>query len=35
VTYRVFAHVGHPGGHGPTPIAGDIVSNECVITVTP
>jgi len=31
-TFRVFGHVGHAPGHGSTPIAGDIVSNECTVT---
>jgi len=31
-TFRVFGHVGHAPGHGPTPIAGDVVSNECTVT---
>jgi len=31
-TFRVFGHVGHAPDHGPTPIAGDVVSNECTVT---
>jgi hypothetical protein len=30
-TYRVMAHVGHAPGHGPSPIAGDLVSNACTL----
>jgi hypothetical protein len=25
------AHVGHAPGHGPSPIAGDLVSNACTL----
>ena len=32
-TARAFAHVGHAPGHGATPIAGDVVSNECIVTL--
>ena len=31
--YRIFAHVGHAPGHGGTPIPGDVVSNECTVTL--
>jgi len=31
-TVRVFGHVGHGPNHGATPIAGDVVSNECSVT---
>jgi len=31
-TVRVFGHVGHAPDHGPTPIEGDVVSNECALT---
>jgi hypothetical protein len=33
-TFRVFGHVGHAPNHGATPIAGDVVSNECAVTVS-
>jgi hypothetical protein len=33
-TFRVLGHVGHAPGHGETPIAGDVVSNECVLTIS-
>jgi len=26
-------HVGHAPDHGATPIAGDVVSNECTVTL--
>jgi len=32
-TVRVMAHVGHAPGHGATPIAGDVVSNDCTVTL--
>jgi hypothetical protein len=32
-TIRIMGHVGHAGGHGATPIAGDVVSNECAVTL--
>ena len=35
VTYRVLVHVGHAPNHGATPIPGDIVSNECTISLSP
>lgn len=31
-TIRVFGHVGHAPAHGASPIAGDVVSNECSVT---
>jgi hypothetical protein len=32
VTFRLLGHVGHAPAHGATPIAGDVVSNECSVT---
>ena len=32
-TARVMAHVGHAPGHGTTPIAGDVLSNTCTVTL--
>jgi len=33
-TARVIGHIGHAPGHGATPIAGDVVSNECTMRLT-
>lgn len=35
VTYRVLVHIGHAPNHGTTPIPGDVVSNECAISLSP
>lgn len=32
-TFRLLGHVGHAPGHGATPIGGDVVSNECAVTL--
>jgi hypothetical protein len=31
-TLRILAHIGHAPNHGGTPIAGDILSNDCTVT---